>query len=331
MRHIFFVKLLTLIGNANAWTRYALALVRLFFVVHVVCLQGFFVAAQEQGDKSAVTVAQIKSEPSNYVVDQDVFLSFVPIKAFLLIEGGEVKHFPAVFIEKDLGKGSKLGRKYFQVGAILPSVIANKMGAILRFTFFFVGEQSQFAATPVVEWSMAELLSNYKGIEAVEAAVADLNSLLNLAQYQMSELEESLNEVREDASRIAGVDNIIMLKTRLAELESDEVSKQAERARLERLLAIGRGLADVPELSFYMQELSVHLQEAAKTTAMADRLSVRKRKAARAKLNYKIALAKKFGDENPVPLTKEVARLRQVRRQLEKRLGRDGDAAQADF
>ena len=258
------------------------------------------------------------------IIDQAVASSFRPESVFLLVAGAGVKEFPAVFLTRG-GSGLDQGGEIL-AASLLPQAES------LSFSFFLKGHDLSFAATPVRTWSRESIRKNTVSYSELTAEVSTLSRQLKDKQTLVAKVEQELDSLRSKASAVAGVDEIIDLKIELARLRGFGDQKAAERERLRDLVSIGRKRTDPEGVDALRQELSLHLADTARATAMADRLRVRRKEAARATLDKKLAFVKEMSRYNPEELAAEVIRLRNRRRELEARLNlRPAPAEQNDF
>lgn len=256
-------------------------------------------------------------------VDELISSDLNPSRVFGLVEigPGEVARYPARFL--DYHEVIKYPRS---TDTINHWIVASPLNipaekATLLFTFFLIEDKQTFAGTPVVGRSVAKVASESKAISQLEGDVTELRKKLVRQVAMLEGLDKELAELRKQASQIAGVEDIIGLKMELAELEGFSSEQESERGRVERLVKIGRKQSQPKKLRARRRELQGHLKEAAKVTAMADRLSARKRNAALGKLHSQIALVKGASSSNREILAQQALQLRKKRRALEAKLG----------
>ena len=140
-----------------------------------------------------------------------------------------------------------------------------------------------------------------------------------------------LELMRDRASRIAGVDEIVDLKLQIGALEGGGEGNQEEQERLRSLIARAREFTDSPESDARRRELQTQLEETAKATAMADRLNARRREAARETLNRQLALIREMRSLSRAELAQSVLQLRARRRGLERRLDISPNGPEDEF
>ena len=143
-------------------------------------------------------------------------------------------------------------------------------------------------------------------------------------------MEKQLSQLREQASKIAEVDEIIDLKSELTNVRGFDEQKSAEIERLRTLVAEGRDAADPKNLVSIRATLAENLAGIAKVTALSDRLSGRRREAAAASYRRKINLVRESEGIDPELLAQEALDLRRRRKELEARLSKGGAAAEAE-
>jgi len=187
----------------------------------------------------------------------------------------------------------------------------------VSYTFFLLGSDGTFAATPVKTLS-SEVFHKAGQTEAeLRTGMEGFSKRLALLRAEYQSADHRLNELRDRASVLANVDEIIELKLRLAKLQNTDQDNSAERERLKTLIELGRQQEDPPEVYELLQELSLHLSETAKATAMADRLNSRRREVARVNLNDRLALIREMKSVDSEALGKEILALRTKRKKLE--------------
>ena len=128
---------------------------------------------------------------------------------------------------------------------------------------------------------------------------------------------------REAASKIAGVDDLIDLKTELASLKGFDDRKAAELDRLREMVKRGRFSPEPESADQLRMQLSQQLRDAARVTADADRMGMSQRESATANYRRKIELVKQAEGVNAEELAQDVLVLRKRRRELEARLNVD--------
>ena len=256
------------------------------------------------------------------VIYQTISLGFSPQKSFLLVGGrsGDVQQFPAEFVRtarraREQGEDIQL-----LVGARVPERLTEIGEQQIFFTFFLLGEESTFAATPVRGWNGDDLQERAATEEQIRGAMKELEKKIALKREQVSELDRSLETMRDRASSIAGVDDIIDLKMKITRLEGYGQENNAEVERLRKLVERGREQAEPEDIYQRLQELSFHLKEAAQATAMADRLNARRQTAAKLRLRQDLALIREMREQDVTELAQEALKMRSRRRELERDL-----------
>lgn len=283
--------------------------------------------AQEQ---ATVDASGVKTAGDTSFIYQTVAVPFRPLQVFLLVEAspGRVLQFSGQSVARYPEEEDKADRML--VAAELPLEILSKKSDAFYHTFFLVGENTQFAATPVRKWKKELFLAEESNPKAYDKKLEMLSKELKDQKDAEAALEKEFSMLREDASKIAGVSEIIDLKTRLTSLKGFEKDQTAEALRLKTLVEHGHDLKDPSGINAHYQELSVQLEEMAKATAMADRLNVRRREAARSTLKTKLDLIKRYKTIDTEALAQEVLRLRARRRSLERRAQQQSGVSESD-
>ena len=249
------------------------------------------------------------------IVDQIISVSFEPQVYFILREAGPgvVKQYKAAALELH---DAEPGSRKFIVGSYIPSGTDD-----FHFSFFLAAENSAFAASEIKRWNEDDLRKNTTSTTVLEQRIAELEDKIKIKRVEAADLEEQLTGVRARASELAGVDKIIKLKTKLHNLEQTAGHDKSETERLKELTDNGRELEDPEDIDQYRKELSANLEEAAKVTAVAERLNQRKKESAKSSFMKKVELVKQMDTSDPDDLAREILQLRRKRREFENRLG----------
>ncbi len=256
------------------------------------------------------------------IIDQVIAVPFQPTRAFLLVEEslGQVRRLPAQVISGNRPEALLLGKDRYLAGAAISRTLLNQLPERLGFVFFLIGADSVVATTPVRYIDKESIVENSKRVELLEDRLQSFQAKLHLEEQKLQMLEHEMRPLREEAAKIAGVDDIIDLKMELTRLKGFGEENVVEIERLKTLLELGRTMSDPPDIYQRKQKLSEHLREAAKATAMADRLNERRRAAAVSSLEKKIAMVRETKNYDREALAKQVLFLRAKRKQLEARL-----------
>jgi hypothetical protein len=263
-----------------------------------------------------VGIAQAESlrEP---MVEQLVTVPFKPSGVFAMLEQqvGEVKKIQSEAIIPAIS-GKDKAYEIFLGAPISPNVQGSVM---LNYTFFLKGADGSFAATPVKQAERSELVENGLSLEELEMEEKRLRNRSASVSEENSRLSDSLQDLRQRASQIAGVEDIVDIKMELARLQGFGEQASAESGRLRALLDYGRKYKDASDINRLRYELTLHLQEAAKKTAVADRLNSRRKQAAKSSLEQKLALVGETRGYDAQALAKELLKLRAQIKELEQR------------
>lgn len=273
-------------------------------------LIAFNVYAQEPADNIPDDVG---------IISELVEISFAPIRVNLLVvnQNEQIEKYHAEFIPID---NDGAGHRIYAGGRIS----IDRKGALtnpILVTFIFEGNNNEMAATPVKSWNLNSINRNTKSIIELSKGKEIIKEKITAAQAQMAELERRSLELRNIVSQIAGVEEIVKLKNELAATKARITDLKADKERLAKLSEAAKEKAEIDDIDILRRELNVHLTEAAKATAMADRLSKRKQKAAMQSIQEKIAVIKETANEDPKALARLALELRAERKKLEMRLG----------
>ena len=257
---------------------------------------------------STVVSAELPTDRRS--IDQIVNTSFEPTSAFILDNSRKLRKFPALFRKLSDPDQYLLAA---QVGEGLA------VGESTTFTFFIKGADGAFAATPVKSWDGAALDGNSLSTSVIEKEAARLEATLPERRQQSQLLDRELRGLRAQASKIAGVDEIIDLKMDLARVKGFGEQSAVEQERLRRLINVGRSVTDSPEIGKLRGDLTLQLRDSAQKSALASRLTARKRAAGKATLEQRLQLIRDMASYDPKLLAQEVLKLRERRRALESR------------
>lgn len=264
----------------------------------------------------APEVLSAQTEGGQYgILDQAIAPEFAP-------QGGFVLYSPVVGVVREqlaavIPNGGGEGERQFLAGAAVP---LTGLSEDLSFTFFLRGESGEFLASAVRTWSENTVKKNTSPLERLSSDARQMAEGVAASERELLEVDSSLKALRERASAVAGVDEIVDLKMELARLKGFGDARDQEQQRLRELIERGRTTPDPTDVDERRQELSRHLQDAARVTATAARLSARRKEAAKTTIEQKIALIKEMSGQNPEALAQELLRLRERRKALEAQL-----------
>ena len=261
------------------------------------------------------------------IISELVEVSFLPIgvNLFVVNQNEKIEKYRAEFVTVE---SITNGYRIYAGGRIG----VNRKGSTdqpVLVTFVFEGNNNEMAATPVKSWTLDSINRNTKSINQLSQGSEIIKEKIAAAQAQMTELDRRARDLRDIVSQIAGVEEIVKLKTELAAIKARITDLNADKARLHNLIDIAKTKSEVDDIDILRRELSVHLTEAAKATAMADRLTKRKQKAALQSVQEKMAVIKETAHEDPKALARLALELRSERKRLEMRL-EDGKSMSAD-
>ena len=297
----------------------------------VKALLSLLIASSAAAQSEGTTGLPPQFPPNVGILEQTISVPFEPVSLYALqeIAIGEIRQYRAVAAQ--LGDPAEAAQSVqLTVGApVAKNADADEEG-LFHFTFFLTDLNGQFAATEVKGWSWKRLAENTLPGTLLERNGAAYAQEITMQQAKNSEMEKQLSVMREQASKIAEVDEIIDLKSELTNVRGFDEQKSAEIERLHTLVAEGRDAADPKNLVSIRATLAENLAGIAKVTALSDRLSGRRREAAAASYRRKINLVRESEGIDPELLAQEALDLRRRRKELEARLSKGGAAAEAE-
>ncbi|MFN8389990.1 MAG: hypothetical protein U0136_06845 [Bdellovibrionota bacterium] len=262
-------------------------------------------------------------QPSSGIIEQTIAVPFRPVTVYALVSGadGSIQQYHAVAVPMAPGATEVEVGQTVTVGAVVP--LPNTSAALegsFSFTFFLVNLNGEFAATEVQSWTYKMLAANNRSISELDQDRAQIEHDIPLQREENNKLEARLTQVREQASKIAGVDDILDLKTELANLKDFDEKKFSDLERLHALYKAGSTVPDPKDVQDLRVKLLNQLRLAAQVTAEADRLGMSRQESALAEYKRKVDLVKSTAGEDPQALAKQILQLRKQRRELEGRL-----------
>lgn len=292
---------------------------------------GSFAALADELDTPSDIGAQMPDDLS--FIDQHVSTAFDPKRSYIFFEPalGKVRQYPAATIAEEgkISDSETIDRRI--VGAKVALDQIPETSTAVHFSFFILGEEGVFAATPVRSWPVDKLKENSQSVAELHGEIAELEAQKRENDLKILSLEDDLDILRQEASKIAGVEDIVELQREQRSVETMLKNSEKEKLRLERLVELGRELDDPQEIDAIRTDLLDQLKEAAQATAMADRLNARRKASALTVLKNKLASVRQTANLNPEALAQEVLRLRKVRREWEGRLNVSAPKLLQDF
>lgn len=264
--------------------------------------------------------ASAESDPIA-IISQTISAEFFPIEAFILLESGtaEVRQYPAEAVLRAPAVGKEDKTRLF-VGAAVPLSVLPDESLTHHYTFFLIGEGAKFAATGMQQWQREKVDTELNTVSSLESHLNQDLSEIRMMEIEAKEVTESLEKLRDEASRVAAVDEIVDLKMQIAIFDTGGDDYKEDRKRLAKLVSLGRRMKDPENINEHLKMLSEQLSQTAQATAMADQLNNRRKEAAKASLTRKLGLIREMKDVDEGTLARNVLALRQRRRLLESRL-----------
>ena len=284
-------------------------------LILVICLEAKVSRANVEGFVSEPLGAGIA------VVDQVVELPFVPQEVFLLISTRKVRRFRGAVVSYTPIKQVPEGHQSFLAGGSFPFSASFTSPKGVYSSFVFIGPNKEIATSSAKYWSLNDLKQNSQTILSYSKNSKKLEHRIDTKVLELSALDRELQELRERASKLIDVDALVAAKMELEILRHQLEEKRNVVNRLLSVVEIARELPETPELYSLQRELQTQLKDAAKVSALADRLNTRRRQAAVASFKSKVALVRKMREYEPEALAKRVLELRNRRAKLERQLG----------
>jgi sulfur relay (sulfurtransferase) DsrC/TusE family protein len=252
------------------------------------------------------------------IIDHEIESSTPPSISFIVLESslGEVRQYSAASSEIE-NDPNNLQRR-FSLGGIIP-IAPDKTK--LNYCFFWADSQSNFNSSEIASLTTNELKDSLKSTEKLENELAELKNTIQEKRLNLVTLKDEFQALFNTSPNSLLIKEIQKLKQ-----EKKLVSNEIERLKnytenLERLLEKGRAGEESPNIETLHKNLSSHLKEAAQVTAVAERLSARRKQSAKIALEQKIKAVKEMQNEDPRLLAKEIIALRKKRNELENKLG----------
>ncbi len=268
------------------------------------------------------------------IVDRLVVSEFMPTKSVVLIESaiGQVIKYPAQFVVDETHTPEGLsGAKQYLVGARIPLEVVAALPEYFRFVFVVSNDADEYSQSVVGAISKENLKKGSKIEKAYAEMIDNLKNKIAVQKEEMQAFEAKLAPLREKAAQVARIDDIVDLKMALARLQGFSEQNEAETERLKKLVELGKNAPELPDIYQRIQDLSINLQETARVTAMADRLSSSRREAAIAGLQQKLVLVREAKNHDREALAREVLTLRRKRKTLEAQLHLDSPERTNEF
>jgi hypothetical protein len=246
---------------------------------------------------------------TNYgIVDEVVSLGFVPRHGFLLVEKqlGEVQQRAIEVLPYQDGQ------------ALVGSVVDCSKNESNRIVFFLRGDRELFAATPVRSYSSQAMKANASSLAELQEKILLLDREQSGVNESLAQVELTLKKLRNEASSITGVSDIVELKKRLSQVVGYEEKGEAEQGRLRRLIESGKSVEEPAQIDQRRQALSLQLQQVAQLTASAEKISARTQSLGKTSLEKKLNLIKETAQYDAELLAKQLLDLRSRRVELEK-------------
>jgi len=272
----------------------------------------------------------------NYgIIEQAISVPFKPVSVYALVEapGKGVKQYHAAVVPTAIGATSVEAGQTVTVGALIPFPTGVSADGLFHFTFFLASLGGDFAATEVRSWTWKTLKGNSLALTALESEIDRLEDQIQPSREENMQLEARLTQLKESASKIAGVDALIDLQSELDSLKGFDEKKASEVERLRSLAYEAELEPDPPGMDDMLMNLNDQLRRAARITADADRLGTSRKESVEANFQRKLDLVRDTENANAQELAQEALRLRKQRQELEARLneGQDTAAPNSEF
>ena len=263
------------------------------------------------------------------IIEQTISVPFRPVSVFALIANkkGKVEQYHAVAVPMTPGATEVEVGQMVTVGSVVPVPAGIDKDEVFHYTFFLASLNGEFAATEIKSWSWKELQANSQDADVLEHQRDQLEKEIPPQRDANAKLELRVNQLRDQASKIAGVDDILDLKSELASLQGvDGKKKVTEFQRINELVKAGRATPEPLGADDMRQNLASQLRQVSITTAEVDRLGTSRHDSAVSEYRRKLAMAKEADSADPQALAQEILALRKQRKELEGRLNLNSDA-----
>ena len=262
-------------------------------------------------------------------VAESIELTFKPTKSRVYIETGfrDVQAYPAeTFVVEE-----RANRCDVVSGAVVDWNRFDMNGKSFSVAFVFEDDAGNFSSFPVKSVSNDDCLKKTVGTDSSRGQGEDLRQQVQSSEQSILLLERRGKDLRDKVSLIAEVDKIIQVRSEIAAAKARVSDLSIDKQRLQRLIAQSKTMPELEDVDILRRELSMHLQEAAKATATADRLNKRKKDVAMHEIQNNVALIKETNIDNPQDLARTALELRAERKRLEMRLGARPTESQNEF
>lgn len=283
--------------------------------------------AYAAGEGEPESIPEASYLPKDFgLIEQTIAVPFKPVSVYALVEQktGDIRQYHGIAVPSGAGGMEVEAGQTVNVAALIPVPKQAAPDDVFHFTFFLASVSGDFAATEIRSWTWKALRENSLTIDSLEAQTSAIERDIPAQREQNTKLEAKLTQLREQASKIAGVDDLIDLKTELASLKGFDEKKSSELERLKELVKRGRFDPEPEGMDDLRMDLLGQLRNAARLTADADRLGMSQRESAVAAYRRKIDIVKQAEGVDPQELAQRVLELRSHRRELESRLNVGG-------
>lgn len=272
---------------------------------------------------TSVATADDDEAPRAGILDQVFSVPFEPKQVFLVKEypGALVRMFGAECLGVRTDSGEQAEGSQVLCAAMVALNDADEVSKEYRYSFVVKGRPGEIFGSEVSKVSDKEIVENTRTPEEYALRKTRLEEKIVKEQAAMAQLGLELKILRVKASQVAGVSDIVNVREELSSISSGGERMAQEKRRLESLVSRAQELPDPEDINIRRKALSLDLKEAAKVTAMADRLNRRRKEAAAGSLSDKLAMIKEAESVDIEALGQEVVRLREKRKQLEARFG----------
>lgn len=267
------------------------------------------------------------------IVQQTIAVPFKPVSVYALVDfgKGKINQFPGTFVPYQSASGDDRNSRV-AVAAVVPlPVPAPPSDQSFRFTFFLASLDGEFAATEVADMTWDQLQQVPHSVEAINAEIEQLQKRIPQQKEKNSVTQKKFTELRDKASQIAQVDDLLDLRSELENLKGNDDKKSDEVDHIREAIRLGYRTPASPAVDAVRLDLLGQLYAAARVTAFVDREADLKRSSAEMSYQRKLELIRETENLDPDALAQEALQLRERRRALERQLHENGGEEDRDF
>lgn len=217
------------------------------------------------------------------------------------------------------------------VAVVVPQEVFSEEDQELYYSFFLLSVDGEIAATEVKTITKEQLLNSFVPKEQLSLEIKQFEQQLPVLKTKNVISQNKLSQTKEKVSKIAEVDDLIDLKSELANLKEGDSDAASEVEVLKNLYAENVYKPVSLEHLQMRMELEKQLKDILKSTTFQKKSSSNSPAEIISNFHRKIELAKSISNSNPEILAKEVLALRKKRLELEAQTSSTGTESNKDF